>query len=286
MLPQEALNLSSTSKQMSENVDLAKFNDTFSFQDERELTDMHWSGPRSTGHEERIWFRFMPLILGDDRVHTIQFKCQFKDQGWGNRKGKLYVREDKNPSNFQGEVVAQTPIAEHHKMNVTLEFQPKTGKNYTMCFVVGGGGGHELFVYNPCILTLVYGRKIATVAAQFQKKSLKPILKNPFVVGLMKTTIASLIRSLDCGEQQDEDLASCFTKIGFDTTKKDILETIMDFVDTCVEFQSSALLPAVAHPELDSNDSDYHDDSSQSDESFSSGSSNLNDEMEMDVPNF
>merc|ERR1712038_634327 len=103
-----------------------------------------------------------------------------------------------------GDIVAETPIAEHHMTDVKLEFHPKAGKNYSMCLIVGGGGGHQLYVYNPKIVTLVYGKKLASVATQFQKNSLLPLLENSFGVELMKSSIDMLIRNVDSGEEQDE----------------------------------------------------------------------------------
>ncbi len=233
--PQDALSLSSTSKGMRKSLDLAILNDTFSH--EEHLKDQRWYGRREDGGLEKTWFRFMPLFLVQDKVHTVRFSCEYKDQGWGNRKSRLFIREDKNGDNYQGDIVASTPIAEHHATNVTLEFQPRPGKNYTMCFVVGGGGGHELFVRNARISTLVYGRTIASIASLFQKNELVPLLNNQFGAAMMKSSIDSLIGSLDRGEEQDESISSCFTDIGVDTTKKDILEAMKDFITMYLEFK-------------------------------------------------
>ncbi len=272
--PEDALDLSSTSKHMREGIDLAPLNDTFSHKEQ--LKDQHWYGGYADGDREKIWFRFMPLFL-QDKVHTIKFTCEFKDQGWGNRKSRLYIREDKNDGNHQGEVIAETPIAEHHATNVTLEFQPRPGKNYTMCFVVGGGGGHELFVRNARILTLVYGRTIANIASLFQKNALVPLVNNQFGVAMMKSSIDILIRSLDRGEEQDESLSSCFTDIGIDTTKKDILKAIKNFITLYLDFKSLNLSRDIVDEEMDSKGSDYDDgeyeNSESSEEDYISGES-------------
>lgn len=273
----EALALSSSSKRMKTNIDMAVLHDTFSHT--KDMTNLHKVGPYHDS--ERIWFRFMPLLL-QDHIHTIQFVATWRDQGWGNRKSVLYIYEDKNEHNHQGKVVARSPTAEHHETTVKMQFQPKPGKNYTMCYCVGGGGGHELFVTNPRILTLVFGCSLITIAAQFQKNNLVPMLTTDtqFVTGMMRSCVELLMKSMDRGEEPDQGLSSCFTDIGLDVTKRDILESIKIFLTLCVEFQSrqSSSGPNVSMvpEELNSEGSDYQEPSGE--ESSESSS----DEMDMD----
>ena len=148
--PKDALAFASTSKKMKKDLGL-KMTVTSSYG----LTNQKWtSGYGYDGNMERIWFRCIPL--SQIQIHTIQFMCDYKDQGWGNRKGELYIREDKSQNNYDGNIVARSPIAEHHETALKLSFQPKSGKKYTMCYQIGGGGGHVLYVNNPCFRQLLY----------------------------------------------------------------------------------------------------------------------------------
>ena len=146
--PEDALAFATTSMNIKEDLGLRVTNNSYG------LTNQNWYGGYADGHMERIWFRCIPI--SQVQIHTIQFVCDFKDQGWGNRKGRLYIREDKSKNNYDGTIVARSLIAEHHKTSLKLTFQPKPGKNYTMCYEVGGGGGHELIVKNPCFRQLLY----------------------------------------------------------------------------------------------------------------------------------
>lgn len=113
-------------------------------------------------------------------IHSIRLSCYYKDQGWGNRKGYIYIAElnhRKNSSEGEDEddvtpgkiialeknldrIVSQSPLATHNETKCELVFQPKPEFSYALCYKIGGGGGHELhlrdinmvsFVHSPCI---------------------------------------------------------------------------------------------------------------------------------------
>ena len=77
----------------------------------------------------------------------------WKDQGWGNRKGELFVKLMR-----RNKVVAEKRelfgIAEHHEMAADVELGKeeavvalaKPGDHYLFMRNAGGGGGHKLVV--------------------------------------------------------------------------------------------------------------------------------------------
>jgi len=121
-------------------------------------------------------------------LHSVKLSFSFKDQGWGNRKGQIYVIEkqedqeeevqqqltctqccfrraslavnDNDDDDILGRIIQRSPIAEHHVTKCELLFRPEPGFSYGFCYKVGGGGGHSLtmtdiklksFVHSACI---------------------------------------------------------------------------------------------------------------------------------------
>jgi hypothetical protein len=110
-------------------------------------------------------------------IHSVKFSCYYKDQGWGNRKGNIFITEKPNQEQHKdekdqeqkrrccslrrvdddihdddeegnnsdddiGRIIAKSPLAEHHETKCELIFRPKPGFTYCLCYKVGGGGGH------------------------------------------------------------------------------------------------------------------------------------------------
>jgi len=108
---------------------------------------------------DEIFFKTIDPILFD-QSHTILFTCDFKDQGWGNRKGFLYIKEldnaDRSKIESSGRTICSSHLAEHQWTKFSFEFMPQIGKVYSIWYKVGGGGGHELCVKNAKFRSLVY----------------------------------------------------------------------------------------------------------------------------------
>jgi hypothetical protein len=71
--------------------------------------------------------------LFDTQTHSICLQCDFVDQGWGHLKGQIFIVADRGEpydppaKGFQNRrVVARSPGAQHHSMQVNLTFQPKS----------------------------------------------------------------------------------------------------------------------------------------------------------------
>ena len=111
----------------------------------------------------------IPLDYGPKMTHSVTLTCNWRDQGWGNRKSQLFV-VGRNTSNDalpirphsewtidNGHVLYSSPIAEHHAQTLALKFWPRDDCNvYHLWFKVGGGGGHELFVNDVKVHCVVY----------------------------------------------------------------------------------------------------------------------------------
>ncbi|CAN0106694.1 unnamed protein product, partial [Ectocarpus sp. 4 AP-2014] len=93
-------------------------------------------------------------------LHELQYvSFLWRDQGWGNRKGTLFLSLDPGSSDQQSST--QEPKehrqlmpnpAEHEWTSEVMEIDPNdpltrlacAGDRYRLSFVAGGGGGHIL----------------------------------------------------------------------------------------------------------------------------------------------
>ena len=97
----------------------------------------------------------------------------WKDQGWGNLKGEMYVTLMRPPEeqNHEAEVVAEKRrvfgIAKHSEEKALAEVTTdpivtlaQPGDFYRFMRIIGGGGGHSLTVRNfKAIATLTQRRQ-------------------------------------------------------------------------------------------------------------------------------
>jgi hypothetical protein len=110
----------------------------------------------------------IPLVYGARRTHSVEIQCKWKDQGWGNRKGQLFiVGQPEHLSQVYGMTgyagfvhgykVCTSRIADHVSTNLFMSFTPREGMYYCVWYVVGGGGGHELKVSELAVTCTIVG---------------------------------------------------------------------------------------------------------------------------------
>jgi len=107
--------------------------------------------------------RLLPVPLGGarTRVHTVGITLFWRDQGWGNRKGKVWVlRERDRAPNDHGisseDVRCMKGPAPHAVAHEYMAFRPRAGEEYDIWYSVGGGGGHRLYIHNLGLHRLRY----------------------------------------------------------------------------------------------------------------------------------
>ena len=96
------------------------------------------------------------IPVDSSTVHTVILETVWKDQGWGNYKGRLYIVaydsnsdiEDRNQFS-RGRAVLTSPLADHKEGSLRMQFRPCMGKTYRIWMYVGGGGGHRLVFVAP-----------------------------------------------------------------------------------------------------------------------------------------
>jgi len=78
-------------------------------------------------------------------VHSMIFSCEYKDQGWGNKKGKIYITEKED--GFSNDVydigakITESPTAEHETGGLFLNSDPNRGlhmQSATLLVLAGG----------------------------------------------------------------------------------------------------------------------------------------------------
>ncbi|OEU11351.1 hypothetical protein FRACYDRAFT_245705 [Fragilariopsis cylindrus CCMP1102] len=96
-------------------------------------------------------------------IHSVKLSCIYRDQGWGNRKGQIYITEKSNQELQQserdykdvGRIIAESPLAEHHETKCELIFKPKPGFMYCLCYrfhtLIVRDIKLESFIHSACI---------------------------------------------------------------------------------------------------------------------------------------
>ena len=96
------------------------------------------------------------------KVKKVSFSITWKDQGWGNLKGEIFIklmRADGHASGSPEEIAEKRHVlgvAQHEWSNVKATLganepivnKAQPGDFYRFMRLVGGGGGHQLFVRN------------------------------------------------------------------------------------------------------------------------------------------
>jgi hypothetical protein len=185
-------------------------------------SSQNWKGDALTGdHPLRGPRRgaSIPIFFGS-AVHSITLTCTWRDQGWGNRKGKVFVlgfpndtgenhrhrHHHHDPSNnsnnnnhltfSNGRLVYQSQIAQHEEASLKFSFKPRRNESYHLWIQAGGGGGHELRLQNLLVHTAVMDDRYRSLAKTFQA------LSNMGVVSpLPPSTITSSSRSSSSNQQ-------------------------------------------------------------------------------------
>jgi hypothetical protein len=115
----------------------------------------------------------IPLVFDAQNTHSVTLKCTWQDQGWGNRKGRLYVVGHDSHAippqaqwNFSsGRVLSSAPsVAPHNSQELKMFFTPIVEcDTYHLFYKVGGGGGHELLVWNLEAVSVGFGDPVRVV---------------------------------------------------------------------------------------------------------------------------
>mmetsp|Transcript_28363 Transcript_28363/g.53327 ORF Transcript_28363/g.53327 Transcript_28363/m.53327 type:complete len:302 (+) Transcript_28363:256-1161(+) len=161
--PQAVVRLSQTSRRLHRDIGLACINQNL-VENFEEVGRYH----------DGDWFHrsfHLPLVAcrqrTDNFVHSVTLNCTWRDQGWGNRKGRIFIvghrRSDTGAipgicrdGPGEGRIVWQSPVAEHYVQSLRMWFRPRPDEVYYLWYSPGGGGGHDLRLMNVVLHALVF----------------------------------------------------------------------------------------------------------------------------------
>mmetsp|Transcript_17464 Transcript_17464/g.25227 ORF Transcript_17464/g.25227 Transcript_17464/m.25227 type:complete len:279 (+) Transcript_17464:111-947(+) len=107
------------------------------------VSSIRWYGGYHNGDTPRKFLE-IPLLLRS-RIHSIVLRCEWKDQGWGDQKGQLFIKKgnDENVIDLSG------LLAPHLLDDFEVSFHVDASSSYQIWYKVGGGGHHhELLIRN------------------------------------------------------------------------------------------------------------------------------------------
>jgi len=186
-----------------------------------------WYGARDeTGNTPRrsVWIP----VLFPNRTHSIVLTCRWRDQGYGNRKGGLFVvavdtHDDPNATTLEsienGKIVYESPLAPHEEQSLQMSFSYSPSKAYYLWYRVGGGGGHQLRVHNLEMHTIIHDSPGQWIGRNYKALHSQGFVQdnNTFSLGMLR-----LIAQLGQEENTPESrlrIAAFFGATGFDMSE-------------------------------------------------------------------
>lgn len=114
--------------------------------------------------QDDAWHRLMDTTEGlSFSPNRLVVEWDWKDQGWGNQKGRLRLVVVRKGSAIASVDLSRDQMASHYweHRKVVIDHPQflaaiQSGDVFRVQAVIGGGGGHELFVTN---VTLVFAVK-------------------------------------------------------------------------------------------------------------------------------
>mmetsp|Transcript_27830 Transcript_27830/g.47311 ORF Transcript_27830/g.47311 Transcript_27830/m.47311 type:complete len:303 (+) Transcript_27830:3-911(+) len=104
-----------------------------------------------------------PIPVPDQILcHSILLSMTWRDQGWGNRKGRVFVveQEGERPATSEpfggGLIVYASGIGQHEDQRLDITLQPRQKRKYHLWYAVGEGGGHSLHLSYVNIQNLIF----------------------------------------------------------------------------------------------------------------------------------
>jgi len=174
--------------------DALQFSDSFSTlgvtiselePEQRVFRRARWSGDRVNG-DDPVKSSYRIPVLQSGPIHSAVLNFRWRDQGWGNSKGQLYIvaselqqdeeltdnNNNNNNNNLPfrgGRVVCTTELAPHVLGPNTLTFVPRESETYALWYKCGAGGGHQMHVEDLTLTCFVFDDAQRHWASNYQR---------------------------------------------------------------------------------------------------------------------
>lgn len=125
-----------------------------------------WIGDTTAGD---VPLRSERIPIFASHPHSIYMSCRWKDQGWGDKKGQLFVvaedigekdvgKKDCDGDGFfdGGQLVWESPLVSHEFTHLKMRFIPQKNKEYHLWYRCGKGGAHMLMVEDLVVQTIFF----------------------------------------------------------------------------------------------------------------------------------
>ena len=207
--PRDAVNLSRCSRSLYHSIPFVDLKPPQS------LDNGSWDGEIENGDDFVLCY---PLpVWSTSRVHSILFSCQWRDQGWGNRKSRLAVvafsqsmfvaEQDQIPFRIDrhhlwggGRLVYITPTDAPHGVQ-SLRFAlpcPREKEVYMLYNRAGGGGGHQIRISDVTLQTFIFDNEDRSFSNTFRALKEAGVLRSDDQALLGLKLVSSSTRMLLC----------------------------------------------------------------------------------------
>lgn len=204
-------------------------------------------GDYDDGDRPRHLFR---LPLFNRRAHSVAISFQWRDQGWGNQKGEVFITENGQDNVIQhdqflggGTVIYRSPAPAPHQLEpVRIEFSPSDGRWYHFWYKAGGGGGHSLFLQQGFLRTIIFDDIRHTMSRTYailrnqrvlqRSETAYLLIAGPrnahrihcsFYSRMLLGVCKSLKLAIENGSPPDENLVEVFLSHGLDVSLESLL---------------------------------------------------------------
>ena len=188
-----------------------------------------------------LWVE-LPLPLRE-KLHSVHLNAMFRDQGWGNRKGRVVITSDVH--DLTPNIEVNSGLAQHSASQLNLEFKVQPGKKYYLMYMVGGGGEHSLHVRNIKLKFLIHGAGVAKMHS------------SGFEIALLEATALSFETALERGKSPDQHLKLALRHFGLPEVDRETIDSLRDMARLLKEKKDKVERVQDTRDDSDLEDFDY-----------------------------
>lgn len=174
----------------------------------------------------------IPLLM-KNRLHSVILRCRWHDQGWGNRKGQVYIVAARR-GNPKGRVAFASPVAPHSEADLTMEIAVHEADSYYLWYKVGESG-HELHIRDLTVQLVLHDRPGIHLAKNFNAMRSQGALRyeRDFHFRILQVVTQSLLDQIEENRPPDINLANFFEAAGIAVNKQS-LEALLELSNSLV----------------------------------------------------
>ena len=197
-----------------------------------------------------LWME-IPLLL-QEKIHSMRLNANWRDQGWGNRKGEVFITTTSITPFRQDDIVVKSGIAEHRSRQLYLEFKPQPGKKYYLMYKVGGGGGHSLHVSDVNLTFMIHGAGVARMYRSCCGN------EGGLQIALLEAAASSIENALNNGRDPDRYLESALRPFDLrGEVNRETINSLRDMARLLLEREEKDRIHKLEEERSLDSDSDY-----------------------------